>query len=190
MTGGTCALSSLAIAVLALLVERPMHPYEMASTLRERGQDRLVKLTTGSLYRTVERLVADDLARVEGASREGNRPERTVYGVTRRGRCRLEDAVSLTVREPGQEYPRFPVALGEVHVLSPRRLTQDLDARVSTLREQERELSTGLARAAAAGTPEAYLLAPHFLLHQRRTDIAWLTDLAARLTSQELPWPQ
>ena len=29
----------LALAVLALLFERPMHPYEMAATLRERQKD-------------------------------------------------------------------------------------------------------------------------------------------------------
>lgn len=30
----------LALAILSTLVERPMHPYEMASILKARGKDR------------------------------------------------------------------------------------------------------------------------------------------------------
>ncbi len=37
----------LALAVLACLMERPMHPYEMATTLRERGKDQSIKLNYG-----------------------------------------------------------------------------------------------------------------------------------------------
>ena len=46
----------LALAVLACLFERPMHPYEMAMTMRERGKDQSIKLNYGSLYTVVEAL--------------------------------------------------------------------------------------------------------------------------------------
>ena len=39
----------LALAVLALLFERPMHPYEMAATLRQRHKEDSIKLRYGSL---------------------------------------------------------------------------------------------------------------------------------------------
>jgi DNA-binding PadR family transcriptional regulator len=39
----------LALAVLACLTERPMHPYEMAATMRTRGQDASIRLNYGSL---------------------------------------------------------------------------------------------------------------------------------------------
>ena len=41
--------SPLALAVLVLLYERPMHPYEMAATLRERRKEDSIKLRYGSL---------------------------------------------------------------------------------------------------------------------------------------------
>ncbi len=44
----------LALAVLACLFERPMHPYEMASTMRERHKDESIKLNYGSLYTVTE----------------------------------------------------------------------------------------------------------------------------------------
>jgi DNA-binding PadR family transcriptional regulator len=46
----------LALAVLACLAERPMHPYEMASTMRERHKDDSIKLNYGSLYSVIELL--------------------------------------------------------------------------------------------------------------------------------------
>ena len=46
----------LALAVLYCLLERPMHPYEVATTLRQRFKERSVKLNYGALYAVVESL--------------------------------------------------------------------------------------------------------------------------------------
>ncbi len=40
----------LALAVIACLAEQPMHPYEMATTMRERAKHESIKLNYGSLY--------------------------------------------------------------------------------------------------------------------------------------------
>src|SRR6478735_1352117 len=64
----------LALAVLALLWERPMHPYEMSMTLRERRKDESVKLNFGSLYSVVDSLVKHGL--IEAASTGGDRSHR------------------------------------------------------------------------------------------------------------------
>ena len=46
-----------ALAVLALLFERPMHPYEMAATLKQRHKGESIKIRYGSLYTVIELLV-------------------------------------------------------------------------------------------------------------------------------------
>ena len=56
MPGGRSTSNPLALAVLACLSERPMHPYEMASTMRERGKEQSIKLNYGSLYTVVDSL--------------------------------------------------------------------------------------------------------------------------------------
>ena len=43
----------LALAVLMCLYERPMHPYEVATTLRQRHKNESVRLNYGSLYAVV-----------------------------------------------------------------------------------------------------------------------------------------
>ena len=37
-------VSPLALAILELLDDRPMHPYEMASTMRDRHHDEFIRL--------------------------------------------------------------------------------------------------------------------------------------------------
>src|SRR5262249_60377835 len=79
----------LALAVLACLYERPMHPYEMATTMRERGKEQSIKLNYGSLYTVVDNLAKHGLIEAGEAHREGRRPERTVYRITDAGRAEL-----------------------------------------------------------------------------------------------------
>ena len=61
----------LALAVLTCLFERPMHPYEMAQTMRSRAKHESVKLNYGSLYGVVEGLEKRGLH--PGASRPSAR---------------------------------------------------------------------------------------------------------------------
>ncbi|HZR99577.1 MAG TPA: PadR family transcriptional regulator, partial [Chloroflexota bacterium] len=68
----------LALAVLALLLERSMHPYELAATLRQRGKSASIKLNYGSLYTAVAALQRAGFIEPRGTVRAGRRPERTV----------------------------------------------------------------------------------------------------------------
>jgi hypothetical protein len=65
----------LALAVLALLFERPMHPYEMAATLKQRHKGESIKIRYGSLYTVVELLVTRGWITARETSRAGKRPE-------------------------------------------------------------------------------------------------------------------
>ena len=56
----------LALAVLALLFERPMHPYEMAATLKQRHKEDSIKLRYGSLYTVIDLLVDPRFHRAPG----------------------------------------------------------------------------------------------------------------------------
>src|SRR5258707_7653142 len=97
----------LALAVLASLFERPMHPYEMASTMRERGKDQSIKLNYGSLYTVVEALQQHGLIVAQETERAGRRPERTIYRLTDAGRMELIDWVSELLSTPAKEFTRF-----------------------------------------------------------------------------------
>src|SRR5262245_16656991 len=97
----------LALAILNLLYERPMHPYEMQQHMRERGHDFVIKLKGGSLYSTIERLIEGGLIHPVETSREGRRPERTVYALTEVGQDELTVWLRELLARPIHEYPWF-----------------------------------------------------------------------------------
>ncbi len=105
MPGGRATSNPLALAVLACLFERPMHPYEMASTMRERGKEQSIKLNYGSLYTVVDNLAKHGLIEAVEARREGRRPERTVYQLTDAGRTKLDAWMSELLVHAGQGVP-------------------------------------------------------------------------------------
>ena len=77
----------LALAVLVCLYEKPMHPYEVAQTLRQRAKQESVRLNYGSLYAVVEHSRRRASSR-HGDRQDGKRPERTIYQITDDGRGR------------------------------------------------------------------------------------------------------
>ena len=78
----------VALSVLNLLAERPMHPYEMRVLMRQRHHDRAFQIRESSVYDTVARLADRGLIEPVEVSREGRRPERTVYSITETGAYR------------------------------------------------------------------------------------------------------
>jgi DNA-binding PadR family transcriptional regulator len=109
----------LALAGLACLMEHPMHPYEMATTMRERGKDQSIKLNYGALYTVVESLQQHGLIVAQETEREGRCPERTVYRLTRAGHMELIDWISELISRPVKEYTQFEAGLSFIPVLPP-----------------------------------------------------------------------
>lgn len=79
----------VALSVLNLLNERPMHPYEMRVLIRQRRHDRAFRIRESSIYDTVGRLADRGFIEPVEVNREGRRPERTVYAITEAGRDEL-----------------------------------------------------------------------------------------------------
>ncbi|GAA3626948.1 PadR family transcriptional regulator [Microlunatus ginsengisoli] len=183
-------LTPLGIAALALLTERPMHPYEMFQTLLSRHVDRVVKVRPGSLYHTVARLADDDLVRAIGTEREGNRPERTSYEITDEGRDVLREQLIGLLSIPEEEYPAFPLALTEADIVEPAVLADLLRRRLFRVRGDLASYEAGLESVTAQGLPEAYWLDLTYLRDVLAAEVRWLERTVARLESGELTWPE
>jgi len=176
----------LALAVLACLHERPMHPYEMAGTLRERGKEHSIKLYYGSLYTVVDNLAKHGLIEAVEARREGRRPERTVYQLTDTGHVKLEAWMSELLSTPVKEYPQFEAALSLMPVLHPDTVLDLLRVRIRTLEKQIGEEQVMLDAAGKAGLPRLLLIEAEFHLAMRETELSWVRDLAGDLEAGTL----
>ena len=126
----------LALAVMTLLMERPMHPYEMKSKMKERGHDQVIRLKGGSIYDTVERLEEGGFITSQAPSREGRRPERTVYAITETGREEITAWMREMLAQPVNDYPQFAAALAFLAVLDKDEVVRLLRARTALLDSQ------------------------------------------------------
>jgi DNA-binding PadR family transcriptional regulator len=176
----------LGLAVLSTVVLEPMHPYEMATVMRERNKDQDMNIKWGTLYTVVQNLQKHGFLEVVGSGRRGGHPERTVYRITPAGRDELIDWVSELIAIPERERPRFRAALSVVGVLSPDEATRLLGQRVAAL---ERQLADDRAELDSYREKihSLFLIEAEYDLAMRRADLEWTRGLLAQLTDETLP---
>jgi DNA-binding PadR family transcriptional regulator len=176
-------LTPLGVAVLELLHEKPMHPYEMAQLMRERYVDNRVKVKAGSLYHTVERLHQNGFVEVVNTQRDGRRPERTVYAMTTAGKDAFQARAREMLGDIAEEYPQFLSGLAVIDDLGAEIALVELENRATRLRAAVASDQVLLKRIAADGTPEIYWLDFRYLAAQRAFELEWAEQLLADLSS-------
>lgn len=181
-------LRPLALAVLGLLDERPMHPYEMFQLLLARKEDRLMRIRAGSLYHAVGRLEEAKLILAHGVDRDGNRPERTTYELTELGSQHLRDRLREMLAIPAEEYPAFLLAMAEAHVLPLEEVIDLLTTRRQALLPYLERLDAEDIDALARGVPQQYKLDVQYAQAVRRAELKWLDDLITTLCAGQMPW--
>ena len=178
----------LALAVLNLLAERPMHPYEMKIMMAERGHSRVIRLKGASVYDTVERLERLGFIRSLETSREGRRPERTVYDITEAGRDELRAWMRDLLSMPVPEYPQFAAALAFMVGLQDRDEIVSLLTTRTVALEAEIAASDALLRSVqVADFPRIFVVEEEYGQTMRRAELEWVRNLIQRL-KQDL-WP-
>jgi DNA-binding PadR family transcriptional regulator len=193
----------LALAVLALLFERPMHPYEMAATLKSRHKHESIKLRYGSLYTVIELLMERRCISAMETSRDGKRPERTVYALTAAGHDELRDWMRELISEPAKDFPQFEAGLCLLPVLPPDEAVALLRSRAVRLAGQCAQMETFLAHVAGqdlsaiagpeekipaqlAGKkfPPIFLVESEYRLAMITAELAFVNDLVRRITEE------
>src|SRR4051794_13819086 len=176
----------MGLAILSALAFRPMHPYEMASTLRGWGKDRDLEIKWGSLYTVVRNLAKHDLIAEVESSREGRRPERTVYRITDEGRAELVDWAKELLAEAEPEFPRFRAGLSVMAVIGPDEVVTLLQQRLAAVEraiaetEATRELH-------APRVPRLFLIELEYDLAMLAAERAWMRSLIEEIDGGTLP---
>jgi len=171
----------LALALLSLLAQQPMYPYEMAQMLRARGKDKAIKINWGSLYTVVQNLEKHGFIRATGTLREGRQPERTTYQITDLGMAELTDWLRELLSVPEDEHGGFVAALSEGGILPPNEVVALLTRRLATLDElnasHEADLKLWTER-----LPRVLLVETEYQLTMRKAEAAWVRGLLTEIT--------
>lgn len=178
----------LALAVMSYLSMRPMHPYELSRTLRDHGDDRSIKFTHGSLYMVVGQLAKAGFVAELETTREGQRPERTVYRLTDAGRAELMDWLRELVAEPEHEFPRFVAALSLLGALPPDEAAKLLRNRLTRLDAMRHEIRTLIDGALGSGLHPLFLVEEDYRLTILEAEAAFVQQLIDKIIHPEHGW--
>lgn len=163
--------------LLGLLAGGPSHGYD----LKRRHDERFPQarpLAYGQVYTTLQRLVRDGLAEVEGTGSDGG-PERTLYRST-------DDGSRELAHWAGEITPPAPFVTNEIFakvvvaILASADPAGYLAAQRAAHMARMREL-TSLKTAPGAGL--ATVLSADYALNHLDADLRWMTTTAARLTT-------
>lgn len=181
-------LSPLALSILELLDERPMHPYELAATMRARHEDEFIRLNFGSLYHTVDMLERNGWIVPAEREKEGRRPERTIYRLTDSGREALLRVVSETLAQPRREYLHFSAPLMFMHHLEAPAAAERLSARAVALGGVIEKLSHILRTLHESGHTRLTVIELEHKIAMLQAERAWVTKIAQEITDGRLEW--
>jgi DNA-binding PadR family transcriptional regulator len=182
--------SPLALAILGLLFEEPMHPYRMQQLVKARGKDEVinVRLRAG-LYQTIDRLLRAGLIAVQETQRAEKRPERSVYALTEKGRAALQSWLRAMLSTQAREFPEFPAAVAHVALLAPEDVLRQLEQRVAAL-EDEADRSDARYRSAMEILPRVVLLELEYARAVRQAEAAWARSVIDDLRTGRLTWSE
>jgi DNA-binding PadR family transcriptional regulator len=171
----------LALAVLALLFERPMHPYEMGVTLKQRHKEESIKFRYGSLYTVIELLLRRGFIGARETARDGRRPERTVYAITDAGRDELRAWMANLIGEPIKEYPQFEAALCLLPVLPPDEALALLRLRLRRIAQNSEALTQQIEAIADQNFPPLFLVETEYRLALLKAEQHFVAELIRRI---------
>jgi DNA-binding PadR family transcriptional regulator len=175
----------LGLAVLATLGDGPKHPYEVGRLLRERGDDRSIKFNPGSLYSVFGQLEKAGFVEEGETHREGQRPERTIYGLTEAGRLELREWLRELLSQPTHEYPTFVTALSLITALPPDEVPDLLGRRERAVEQQRQEAERLIERADADGVDPIFLVEESYRVAVLAAESSFLTGLRERIERSE-----
>jgi len=175
------------LAVLALLREKAMHPYEIQRLLKSRHKDDVLVLKRGSLYHAIRRLVGAALIEELATTREGLRPERTTYAITPAGEDALLDWLKRRIAVPFHEQSHFMGSISFLFHIDPEAAAAGLEQRLQRLQEEITRFDQAIA---TVGPPigRIHVLESEYARAMRAAEAKWTREILADLRSGELTW--
>jgi DNA-binding PadR family transcriptional regulator len=181
--------SAIALAVLVMLCEAPMHPYRMQRLIKERGKDEVINVAQrASLYQTIQRLEREGLILARQAIRDDKRPERTVYEITEDGRATVLQWMRQILSTPTSEYPEFPAAVSFLALLTPEDAASQLELRAQAIEAEIKRIDEALKQTEAMALPRLFVLETEYMRASQAAELAWVNAVVDDLRAGRLTW--
>ena len=182
--------SPLALAILGLLENGPMHPYGIQRLIKRWGKDKVVNVDQrASLYRMIDRLLEAGLITAGETDRDERYPERTTYHLTDAGRAATQQWLAEIVSTPRNEFPEFPAALSFLMLETPQAARTMLEQRRDQLIKRVAELDAELAmEIEGLVIPRIATVEIEYLRAIADAELRWVTSILDELRDGSFTW--
>jgi DNA-binding PadR family transcriptional regulator len=188
--GVTFRRSTLALAILGLLENGPLHPYGIQRLIKQWGKDQVVNVgQRTSLYRMIVRLEEAGLITAGATERDERYPERTVYHLTEDGRTVCREWLAEILTTPRNEFPEFPAALSFIMLVTPETAAELLAERRDHVTKRIAELDAELTlEVEGAPIPRFALLETEYQRAIAVAEAEWIDGVVDDLHDGRLTW--
>lgn len=174
-------MSSIRLFILGSLAERgEMHGHALRLLAEEEHIDSWTDFGPGSIYGTIKRLAAEGLIAVRRVEREGNYPERQVYGITPTGTGALAELRREGLEQIAYRHDPVDLALARLDPAGLGDLRGLIEERLTRLRAMRQRADHDLARIRQHLTAMEAQVMRH-QSHRLSGEIAWHEELIANL---------
>jgi DNA-binding PadR family transcriptional regulator len=182
--------SPLALAILGLLENGPLHPYGIQRLIKQWGKDQVVNVgQRTSLYRMIVRLEEAGLITAGATERDERYPERTVYHLTEDGRTVCREWLAEILTTPRNEFPEFPAALSFIMLVTPETAAELLAERRDHVTKRIAELDAELTlEVEGAPIPRFALLETEYQRAIAVAEAEWIDGVVDDLRDGRLTW--
>jgi DNA-binding PadR family transcriptional regulator len=156
--------------------------------MRDRHQDEFIRLNFGSLYHTVDILERNGWIAPGDREKEGGRPERTIYKLTKSGHDVLVRVVGEILARPKREYPHFAAGLMFMHHLGAEESARHLAERATGLKATIEKLNRIMAEVREAGVTRLALIELEHKIAMLEAERRWVMNLEREITEGKLEW--
>jgi len=179
---------SLQIFILGILCEGHRHPYDIKKMFKQEGLAPEIRITDGTLYYHFDALTKQNYIERIMISREENRPERTLYGITELGREALVEMIYKSFRHFKDVRDLYPSILF-IHHASRERVIGMLEECIEAVNNRIRRYEKVWNQVPQLSGQHPVVLNAKILqehaLSLAKTDLEWLGKVLDRTRSAE-----
>lgn len=173
---------SLQIFILGVLCAGNHHPYDIKKMFKRENIDELSKISDGTLYYNFETLHKQKCIEVIEVTREENRPNRTTYGITPKGREVLQQKIYDSFKNYTDIPSLFSSTLFLKHV-DQQKIAYLIEENIAQLRQKIEQYEQLWSEIQAQTTP-AFTLIQAYTHQQIKMDLEWLEQLLQHVRQQ------
>ena len=179
----TSATTKTDLLLLGLLLDRPMHGYDLYQMIQSEGIDGWFSISAAGVYYSLRKLRDQGLV-VESRQRRGGSASKSIYRLTGNGRAAFVDAMEAELASQEESCLDYDLPIYLLNKLPVDRALPPLERREAFLNERAEKLQAAVgAQQRRRGSPLKLAILNHKLRFMEM-EKEWLADVTATIRKE------